>query len=110
MGQAKERAQKAVDRLTAARVEMAAAIEFCNAERLAIASDDADALGFIDQYMNPSAPNPAPIAPAVAAPAPSVEPPVFTTVDSAEVSSTNTSGGSSDVAEELTVVDPPAAG
>jgi hypothetical protein len=57
----------------------------------------------VSDYKNPSAPNPPPIDPATAAPPPMVEPPVFTSVDSATLDGASTSGGESVVAPELTL-------
>lgn len=99
-------AQKAVDREIAARTELAAAIANREEVRAKVAAGAADALAFIDAYVNPAVPAPAPIAPEVAAPAPAVEPPVFTTVDSADVAPDNSSGGVSEVAPELEVLPP----
>jgi hypothetical protein len=96
-------AQKAVDRAIAARVELAAAIEGINAVRAEIADGSAAAVAFIDQYMNPTAANPEPIAPEVAAPEPAIEPPVFTTIEDADITLENSSGGASEVADEFSV-------
>ena len=58
--------------------------------------------------MNPLKPNPTPIAPDVAAPAPAEEPPVFTVVDSVDLTPESTSGGSApSVADELNVIAAP---
>jgi len=103
-------AQKAVDREVAARAELAAAIENRVAVRAKIAGGSADAVAFIDNYVNPVVAAPPPIAPEVAAPAPAVEPPVFTTVDDANVAPENSSGGVSVIADELVVVPAPAEG
>lgn len=102
-------AQKAVDREVAARAELAAAIENRQNVRAMIAGGSAEAVAFIDAYVNPAVPNPEPVAPEVAAPPPAVEPPVFTSVDDANVAPDNSSGGSSAVAEELVVSPPPSA-
>lgn len=107
----KREAQKAVDRLVAARVELADAIANINTVRGSIAGGSSDAVAFIDNYMNPVAANPAPIAPEVAAPPPAVEPPVFTSVETADLTQDTTSGGSAPVvADELNVVEAPPAG
>lgn len=94
-------AQKAVDREIAARIELAAAIENRIAVRAKVAAGAADAVAFIDNYVSPVVPNPAPLAPEVAAPAPAIEPPVFTTVESAELSPETTSGGRAPVIDDL---------
>lgn len=86
-------AQKAVDREIAARAELDAAIQNRIAVRAQIADGSAAAVAFIDAYVNPTAPNPAPIAPEVAAPAPVEEPPVFTEVVSDTLAPDETSGG-----------------
>jgi hypothetical protein len=99
-------AQKAVDREVAARAELAAAIENRQAVRAKLAAGSSDALAFIDAYVNPTIPNPGPIAPEVAAPPPAIEPPVFTTVSDEFVAPDNSSGGAAPVDEALTVVEP----
>lgn len=104
-------AQKAVDRVIAARVELAAAIDNINSVRQQIADGSAAATAFIDNYMSPSLPNPPPVAPEVAAPPPAVEPPVFTTVDDTTIAIDNSSGGTAPViADEFEVVTPPEPG
>lgn len=102
-------AQKAVDRVIAARVELAAAIANVVDVRNNIATGSTGAIAFIDNYMNPVAPNPAPIAPEVAAPPVAAEPPVFTTVDTIELTPETTSGGAAPVVDEaFEVPGPPA--
>lgn len=103
-------AQKVTDRETAARVELAAAIEARVSFRAAVSAKFTDVVAYIDDYVSPVVAAPPPIAPEVAAPPPAVEPPVFTTVDSAEVAPENSSGGVSEVAEDLVVVEAPPAG
>lgn len=93
-------AQRAVDRVIAARVELAAAIENVNDVRAKIAEGSASAVAFIDNYMNPTVPNPAPVAPDVAAEPPAEEPPVFTTVDDTDVALDNSSGGEAETVDE----------
>jgi hypothetical protein len=97
-------AQKAVDREIAARVELDAAINNRVAVRAKLSEGSARAIAFIDQYVNPTEPNPEPIVPEVAQPAPAEEPPVFTTVDTGDISPDNSTGGESEVAEELELV------
>ena len=93
-------AQRAVDRVIAARVELAAAIENVNDVRVKIAEGSASAVAFIDNYMNPTVPNPPPVAPDVAAEPPAEEPPVFTTVDDTDVALDNSSGGEAETVDE----------
>ena len=93
-------AQKAVDRVIAARAELAAAITGLNDVRGSIAGGSAAAVNFIDAYMNPVTPNPAPVAPEVAAPSLAAEPPVFTTVDTVALTPETTSGGAAPVVDE----------
>lgn len=98
-------AQRAVDRVIAARAELAASIENINAVRAKIADGSNAAVAFIDAYMNPTVPNPPePVAPDVAAPPPAEEPPVYTTVDTITVEATNSSGGESVVDSALEVI------
>lgn len=106
----KREAQKAVDREIAARVELKAAIDNRISVRAKLAGGSAEAVAYIDSYVNPAAEAPTPIAPEVAAPAPVVEPPVFTTVDDTNVTPENSSGGVATVADALTVVDATATG
>lgn len=101
-------AQRAVDRVIAARVELDAAIANVNETRTKIADGSAAAVAFIDNYMNPTVPNPPPVAPEVAAEPPAEEPPVFTTVDDADVALENSSGGEADVAPIFDVIVPEA--
>lgn len=72
-------------------------------EQIKAGSDDARAVigNYLAQYLNPTQPNPAPIAPEVAAEAPAVEPPVFTTIDSTALDGGSTSGGAAVVAPEF---------
>lgn len=93
-------AQRAVDRVIAARVELDASIKDLLAKREVIAGGSAAAVSFIDAYMNPVAAPPPPVAPEVAAPPPAVEPPVFTTVETAELSPETTSGGTAVVIDD----------
>lgn len=87
-------AQKRVDRLVAARVELAAAIDDLMAGRASILTASAQAIKFVDDYLNPTVANPEPIAPEVAAELPPEEEiPVFTTVDEDGLAFYNTSGG-----------------
>lgn len=94
-------AQAAVDRCIAARVELDASITNLSDVRSKIAEGSAAAVAFIDAYTNPQTPNLPPVAPEVAAPAPAEEPPVFTTVDTIVLDTTNTSGGESSVSDLL---------
>lgn len=101
-------AQKAVDRVIAARVELAAALENINTVRGLIEDGSAAAVLFIDNYMNPAVPNPAPIAPDVAADPPPEEPPVFTDVATATLDAATTSGGEAEVIDDaFDVPEPP---
>lgn len=101
--------QRRVDRVIAARVELADSIKSLNEGREAVLAKSAAAVAFVDNYMNPSTPASAPIAPDVAAPPPAVEPPVFTTVDTPALTPENTSGGTSSVTDVL-VLEPPQTG
>lgn len=87
-------AQKRVDRVVAARVELAAAMDDLMAGRASILTASAQAIKFVDDYLNPTVANPEPIAPEVAAVFPPEEEiPVFTTVDEDGLAFYNTSGG-----------------
>lgn len=101
--------QRRVDRVIAARVELADSIKSLNEGREAVLAKSAAAVAFVDNYMNPSTPASAPIAPDVAAPPPAVEPPVFTTVDTPALTPENTSGGTSSVTDVL-ILEPPQTG
>ena len=95
-------AQKRVDRVIAARVELAAAMEDLVAGRESILKASADAVKFVDDYLDPRVANPEPIAPEVAAELPpEVEIPVFTTVDAEGLTYFNVSGGEVAVEEEV---------
>lgn len=93
--------QKVVDAEIAARDALAVAIANRVAVREKVAAISAKAAAFIDNYVSPVVPNPAPLAPEVAAPAPAIEPPVFTTVESAALSPETTSGGRAPVIDDL---------
>lgn len=94
-------AQKRVDRVVAARVELGAAMQDLAAGREEIFTASAKAVKFIDDYLNPVVVNPEPIAPEVAIELPAeVEIPVFTTVDDDDLTFYNTSGGEVDLDEE----------
>lgn len=93
--------QKVVDAEIAARDALAAAIARRVAVREKVAAISPAAAAFIDNYVSPVVPNPAPLAPEVAAPPPAIEPPVFTTVESAELSPETTSGGRAPVIDDL---------
>lgn len=106
-------AQKRVDRVVLARIELAAAIADLVDGREDIFTESAKAVKFIDDYLNPSVPNPEPIAPEVALELPpEVEIPVFTTVDDEGLAFDNTSGGEvapelvAEIAEEFIAADP----
>jgi hypothetical protein len=87
-------AQKRVDRVVAARVELNAAMEDLVAGRESILAASAQAVKFVDDYLNPTVANPEPIAPEVAMELPpEAEIPVFTTVDDEGLAYFNTSGG-----------------
>jgi hypothetical protein len=99
-----EEAQKRVDRVVLARIELAAALADLVAGREEIFAESAKAVKFIDDYLNPVVPNPEPIAPEVAIELPpEVEIPVFTTVDDEGLAFDNTSGGEVDIAPEVLV-------
>ena len=94
-------AQKRVDRVIAARVELGAALNDLHAGRDSMFAGVTEAVKFIDDYLNPTVPNPAPISPEtvdVALPV-EAEIPVFTTVDDAGLTSETTSGGEVDDVE-----------
>lgn len=89
--------QRAVDRNIAARAELDASNKELEEVREALVGGDAATLAYLDQYRNPSLPNPpAPLVPDVAAPPPAEEPPVFTSVDSTTLDTATTSGGSAE--------------
>lgn len=69
-----------------------------------------EAAAYLAKYLDIAQPNPTtPLAPDVAAPPPAVEPPVFTTVDTATADVTNTTGGHApDIDDAHDVVAPPA--
>lgn len=95
-------AQKRVDRVVAARVELGAAMEDLIAAREEILKASAAAVKFVDDYLNPTVANPEPIAPEVAIELPpEVEIPVFTTVDAEGLTWFNTSGGEVAIEEEV---------
>lgn len=99
-----QEAQKKVDRVVLARIELAAAIEDLVKGREEIFHKTAEAVKFIDDYLNPTVPNPEPIAPEVAAELPPEEEiPVFTTVDTDDLAFYNTSGGVVDITPEEVV-------
>lgn len=97
LGEVRREIQKRVDRVIAARAELNAAVIDLADGRQQVLDKSAAAVAFVDAFNNPLAENPPPLAPEVAAPAPEVEPPVFTTVNEAEATATNTSGGSAEV-------------
>lgn len=86
--------QMLVDRNIRAREELDASNKALDDYETKVQTGADRALNYIRQYRNPSQSNPAPIAPDVAATAPATEPPVFTTVDSLDVNTSTTSGGS----------------
>lgn len=92
--------QKGADRITAAQVELAAAIADFSAMVEADTSADAELHAFITAFRNPTVANPEPIAPEVAAPPPAEPPPVFTTVDTPVLTPDTTSGGFAPVIDE----------
>ena len=95
-------AQKRVDRVVAARVELGAAMEDLIAGREEILKASAAAVKFVDDYLNPTVANPEPIAPEVAIELPpEAEIPVFTTVDAEGLTWFNTSGGEVAIEEEV---------
>jgi hypothetical protein len=96
--------QRRVDRVVAARVELGAALTDLADGREQVLTKSANAVAFVDAFLNPLADNPPPIAPDVAAPPPAVEPPVFTTVTEAEATQGNTSGGSADTVDPGNVI------
>jgi hypothetical protein len=96
--------QRRVDRVVAARVELAASLADLADGREQVLTKSANAVAFVDAFLNPLADNPPPIAPDVAAPPPPVEPPVFTTVTEADATQTNTSGGSADTVDPGNVI------
>lgn len=99
-----QEAQKRVDRVVLARIELAAALADLVAGREEIFTESAKAVKFIDDYLNPTVPNPEPIAPEVALELPpEVEIPVFTTVDDDDLAYDNTSGGEVDIEPEVLV-------
>lgn len=100
-------AQMRVDRVIRARVELADAIADLVDGRETIFTEAALAVKFIDDYLNPTVPNPEPIAPEVADETlpPEEEIPVFTTVDTDELAFDNTSGGEVDITPEELVED-----
>ncbi len=100
--------QKAVDRNVAARAELQASNEELQGIVGDLQTGDAATLNFVLAYMNPTTPNPEPIAPDVATPPPQVEPPVFTDISTPTITPDTTSGGSSDVAASLPVEEFPA--
>jgi hypothetical protein len=95
-------AQKRVDRVIAARVELAAAMDDLVAGRESILKASEKAVAFVDAYLNPVMVNPEPIAPEVAMELPpEAEIPVFTTVDAEGLTYFNVSGGEVAVEEEI---------
>lgn len=98
-----KRVQIAVDRNVAARGELAASNEELQGIVTDLQSGDAGTLNFVLAYLNPTLPNPEPIAPDVAAPAPAEEPPVFTDISTPDITPDTTSGGESDIAASLPV-------
>lgn len=85
--------QKVVDAEIAARVALDTAIANRVAVRAKVDGVSAMAVAFIDNYVSPVVANPPPLAPEVAAPPPAEEPPVFTSVETSELSRETTSGG-----------------
>lgn len=76
--------QKGADRITAARVELAAALSEFDEAAVAENGADAELDAWVASQRNPAVPDPSPIAPDVAAPAPEVPPPVFVPVEGAD--------------------------
>ena len=94
LGEIHREAQKRVDRVVAARIELGEALKELVVGRDSILAASAKAVGFVDEYLNPTVANPEPIAPEVAAEfPPEAEIPVFTTVDEEGLAWFNTSGG-----------------
>lgn len=86
--------QMLVDRNIRAREELAASNQALDEYEAKVGEGAARALNYIRQYRNPTQTNPAaPLAPDVAAPPPAEEPPVFTTIDTLDADTSNTSGG-----------------
>lgn len=96
--------QRRVDRVTAARVELDAALVDLADGREQVLTKSAAAVAFVDAFLNPLASNPPPLEPEVAAPPPAVEPPVFTTVDTPEATPVNTSGGEAGAVDPSNVI------
>lgn len=101
LGEIHREAQKRVDRVVAARIELAEALKDLVMGRDSILAASAKAVGFVDEYLNPTVANPEPIAPEVAVEfPPEAEIPVFTTVDEEGLTWFNTSGGEVAMEEE----------
>ena len=101
LGEIHREAQKRVDRVVAARIELGEALKDLVVARDNILSASAKAVGFVDEYLNPTVANPEPIAPEVAVEfPPEAEIPVFTTVDEEGLAWFNTSGGEVAMEEE----------